>query len=287
MRFIKISICFLFILSLASAGVSVYLFLVREDEKARRIAAESDRDRHKAEVAQLSEDGERLEAEIQDMNVKYENAIAERDAYQDGAKEYERAFENAQARNQELEAILEELEGKIRTMLPAETGADLGVGYLEFNAAPAEDFEDDASGWLEGADKEEAKKGLFSFFRSSQDDQESYDVNETDYVEDEAEPTPTKTWTEPAATSIRLSSDAKQTIEDGRVLLVNRNFNFVVANLGSRQGIELDDVLVIKENDAEISKVRVEKLYDDYAAAYIVEEQLEEPIQEGALVTFP
>jgi hypothetical protein len=70
----------------------------------------------------------------------------------------------------------------------------------------------------------------------------------------------------------------------GKVLLVNRKFNFVVANLGTRQGLGLDDVLSIEQNGTSVGQVRIEKIYDDYSAAYIVEEQSAAPIEEGDLV---
>ena len=76
-----------------------------------------------------------------------------------------------------------------------------------------------------------------------------------------------------------------QTIAAGNVLLVNRKYNFVVVNLGSRQGLSLDEVVTIQHGGAEVGKARVEKLYDDYSAAYIVEEQSENPIGEGDAVT--
>lgn len=76
-----------------------------------------------------------------------------------------------------------------------------------------------------------------------------------------------------------------QAIAAGRVLLINRKFNFLVTNLGSRQGLNVDDVLVVEKDGSQIAKARVEKLYDDYCAAYIVEEQVDIPVEEGFLVT--
>ena len=77
---------------------------------------------------------------------------------------------------------------------------------------------------------------------------------------------------------------AGQTIAAGNVLLVNRKYNFIVVNLGSRQGLNLNDILIVQQKGAEVAKVRVEKLYDDYCAAYIVEEQSQHPIGEGDAV---
>lgn len=72
--------------------------------------------------------------------------------------------------------------------------------------------------------------------------------------------------------------------KDGKVLLINRKFNFVVTDLGSKHGLALNDVVSIEKGGSEIAKARVEKLYTDYSAAYITEEQSDVPIQEGYLV---
>ncbi|MBI1977942.1 MAG: hypothetical protein HYS55_04255 [Candidatus Omnitrophica bacterium] len=78
---------------------------------------------------------------------------------------------------------------------------------------------------------------------------------------------------------------ADQTISQGSVLLVNRKYNFVVINLGSRQGLDMDDMVSIRRDGAEIAKARIEKLYDDYSAAYITEERSNQPLGEGDVVT--
>jgi hypothetical protein len=83
---------------------------------------------------------------------------------------------------------------------------------------------------------------------------------------------------EPRSEPLRTN---QQTIAAGNVLLINRVHNFAVINLGSRHGLTLNDILHIQRDGAEIAKVRVEKLYEDYCAAYIVEEQSGKPIQEG------
>ena len=70
----------------------------------------------------------------------------------------------------------------------------------------------------------------------------------------------------------------------GRVLLINRKFNFIVTNLGTRNGLALNDVLGIQKKGVEIAKVRIEKIYDEYCAAYIIEEQSEAAIEEGDAV---
>lgn len=85
---------------------------------------------------------------------------------------------------------------------------------------------------------------------------------------------------------IETSKTPAATSEDGsgRVLLVNRKFNFAVTNLGSNDGLALNDIMSIQRGGKEIGKVRIEKIYDDYCAAYIIEEQSETPIGENDAV---
>ncbi len=90
--------------------------------------------------------------------------------------------------------------------------------------------------------------------------------------------------TEPPKREVRPAPKKEEGASGGRVLLINRKFNFVVADLGSKQGLELDDLLVIERKGTPAAKARVEKLYDDYCAAYLVEEQSETPFEEGDLI---
>ena len=89
----------------------------------------------------------------------------------------------------------------------------------------------------------------------------------------------------PAKVETQVDNKMKQTIAAGGVLLVNRKYNFIVINLGSKHGLAMDDILSVQHKGVEIAKARVEKLYDDYSAAYIVEERSNQPIGEGDAVT--
>ena len=93
--------------------------------------------------------------------------------------------------------------------------------------------------------------------------------------------------TKGAQREVRITEAASlegKPVTAGKVLLINRKFNFIVMNLGSKQGLGFEDVVRIQKNGAAIAKARVEKLYDDYSAAYITEEQSETPISEGDAV---
>jgi cell shape-determining protein MreC len=69
-----------------------------------------------------------------------------------------------------------------------------------------------------------------------------------------------------------------------QVLTVNRKFNFVVVNLGMKDLVKMGDTLSVERDGQRIGSVQIEKLYDRFAAAIILEESKESPITEGDLV---
>ena len=79
---------------------------------------------------------------------------------------------------------------------------------------------------------------------------------------------------------------ASESILAGRVLLVNPKFNFVVVNMGMKQGLKMGDTFMVMADKEKVAKVEVEKLYDDFAAAKIVEQfGNKNLLKEGNLVT--
>lgn len=69
-----------------------------------------------------------------------------------------------------------------------------------------------------------------------------------------------------------------------KVMTVNRKFNFAIINLGMRDNVKIGDRFSVQKDGKIISNLQVEKLYDDFAAATIVEEEKDAPIAEGDLV---
>ena len=74
---------------------------------------------------------------------------------------------------------------------------------------------------------------------------------------------------------------ANQAATANQVLTINRKFNFIVVNVGLRDGLKMGDEVTIRREGKNIGKVQVEKLYENFAAATIVQEDKDRPIQEG------
>ena len=72
------------------------------------------------------------------------------------------------------------------------------------------------------------------------------------------------------ATGLRLKS---------KVLVVNRNHNFVVVDAGARDGVEKGMVLVLHRAKKYVGKCQVEKVYDRMAAADLMLDWMREEVQ--------
>lgn len=73
---------------------------------------------------------------------------------------------------------------------------------------------------------------------------------------------------------------------EGEVLVVNKEFNFIVVNVGKNDGLKIGSELTIYKGEEPIAKVKVEKLYSNMAAAGIMEGSDKNQIKEGAIVKY-
>lgn len=69
-----------------------------------------------------------------------------------------------------------------------------------------------------------------------------------------------------------------------KVLSVNRKFNFAVVNIGLSQKLKIGDPLEIIRDGKSAARLQVEKLYEGFCAASIIQESKEAPVKEGDLV---
>lgn len=59
---------------------------------------------------------------------------------------------------------------------------------------------------------------------------------------------------------------------EGKVLVVNRGYNFIVVDIGVRDDIEVGDTLTVFRDGKYVGEAQVEKIYDTMSAATIVKE---------------
>ena len=77
------------------------------------------------------------------------------------------------------------------------------------------------------------------------------------------------------------TSAAPAATAGAKVLTVNRKFNFVVVNQGLQEGLKMGDKLKVFKQGQEVATVQIEKLYDRFSAATLVEEDPKQQVVEG------
>jgi myosin heavy subunit len=69
--------------------------------------------------------------------------------------------------------------------------------------------------------------------------------------------------------------------KEGKVLVVNKDYNFVVLNLGSKDGIDIGNTFTVYNNNKDIGDVKVEKVHESMAAAGFVSSDMKDKVSEG------
>ena len=86
-----------------------------------------------------------------------------------------------------------------------------------------------------------------------------------------------------AAAATSATGDARTT-PNGQVMVVNREYDFIVMNLGKSHGLSIGQEFQIVRGTEVLGKVKVEKVYDELSAAAILPESRKDSIREGDTV---
>lgn len=68
---------------------------------------------------------------------------------------------------------------------------------------------------------------------------------------------------------------------EGKVLVVNKDYNFAVINLGSKDGVNVGNTFAVYHNNKYLGDVKVEKVHDSMAAAGFSAEDMRNKVSEG------
>ncbi len=71
---------------------------------------------------------------------------------------------------------------------------------------------------------------------------------------------------------------------NGQVVVVNREYDFIVMNLGKNHGLSVGQEFQVVRDNQILGRVKVEKVYDELSAAAILPESQKDSIQEGDTV---
>jgi hypothetical protein len=68
---------------------------------------------------------------------------------------------------------------------------------------------------------------------------------------------------------------------EGKISVVNKEYNFAVINLGNKDGVNVGDVFSVIHNNKNAGDLKVEKVHDNMSAAGFVTPDLKDIIAEG------
>ena len=82
----------------------------------------------------------------------------------------------------------------------------------------------------------------------------------------------------------RSASPSGGAAVDGQVVVINREYDFIVVNLGKSHGLSVGQEFQVVRGDQALGRVKVEKVYDELSAAAILPNSQKDSIREGDTV---
>ncbi len=67
----------------------------------------------------------------------------------------------------------------------------------------------------------------------------------------------------------------------GKVLVVNKDYNFVVINLGAKDGVREGDIFSVYHNNKYLGDIKIDKIHDSMSAAGFLSPEMKDKISEG------
>ena len=86
---------------------------------------------------------------------------------------------------------------------------------------------------------------------------------------------------QPAA---EAAADIPSSLE-GKILVVNKDYNFAVINLGSKDGVNINDIFSVYSKNKYIGDLKVEKVHESMSAANFLSPDIKDKVREGDKVT--
>ena len=68
---------------------------------------------------------------------------------------------------------------------------------------------------------------------------------------------------------------------EGKVLVVNKDYDFVVINLGNKDGVQIGNIFSIYHSNSYLGDVKIEKVHDSMAAAGFMSSDIKGKVSEG------
>ncbi len=307
----KLGILLAFLLSVAAAGGSYYLYQGWVEErtvrssveakydqvKEKMITVQSEKDQIKAEKEQISAEKDQITAKSEEYRTKAEAMQAQLEKLQteqtriDSEKAVlEKQLKSHQEMIAELQTKMGELEKKAKEaqaacgVTPADLKTDPFYAPQSFTSPAASTTSSGGAGPSPLVFKPVTSIGTNAVSASMPEP--SAPASVVPAVQAVSVITGTSVSEAPKVTAPEPVPSPDVSVAAGatagaKVLTVNRKFNFVVINQGLQEGLKMGDKLKVFKQGKESATVQIEKLYDKFSAATLVEEDPKQQVVEG------
>jgi hypothetical protein len=297
----KLGIIFAFLLSVAAAGGSYYLYQGWVEERTVRGSVEAKYDQVKEKMITVQSEKEQIKAEKEQIKAEKDQITAKSEEYRTKAEAMQSQLEKLQTEQTRIDSEKAALEKQLKSHQAMISELQTKMAELEKKAKDAQ-----AACGVTPAD---LKTNPFSAAGNSQlvfkpvtstssattaaprvTSEQPYTPKGPSGVpgaygsEVIATPAPETSATpavQPVSTSSPETAATSGAAAGPKVLTVNRKFNFVVVNQGLQEGLKMGDRLKVLRQGKEIATVQIEKLYDKFSAATLVEEDPKQQVVEG------
>ncbi len=307
----KLGIIFAFLLSVAAAAGSYYLYQGWVEERTVRGSVEAKYDQVKEKMITVQSEKEQFKAKSEEYRTKaeamqsqLEKLQAEQSRMDSEKAMLEKQLKGHQGMIAELQQKVGELEKKAQEaqaacgVSPADLKTDMFSAPQSFEGSAASGVTTSAASSSGDGNAQLVFKpmipGGINALATSRGASTSSGVpaatsGSASAIEKMAGPTTAATQETPAGASTESVQEVQQdspsasvsSASGARILTVNRKFNFVVINQGLQDGLKMGDKLKVLKQGQESATVQIEKLYDKFSAATLIEENPKQQVVEG------
>jgi len=242
------------ILGLVGAGVSVYL---QQQEHQARLAAEQQAASTRAqnqqlqqELSQARETAKQLEENVAHANEQLRQLTDELTKQQDSNRLLSQSVEE---RQQELSRLSQEFE---------KVNAERNTLTTELTQLK---------------DEQQRLRAQLSELETAKRDLETKVTELSNHPTVELD----KVVVTPEGAAPAASAPSAPGGMQGQVVVVNREYDFIVMNLGRNQGLQIGQEFQVSRGEEVLGRVKVEKVYDELSAAAILPDSKKDSIREG------
>ncbi|HPW64607.1 MAG TPA: hypothetical protein PLY30_00490, partial [Candidatus Omnitrophota bacterium] len=264
-----------FILSLAAAGGAYFLYQNLGAERSARLDLEEKYDASKERVLTLQSEKEQIKAAKEQFE-------AESEEYQRKAQTFESQVSQLKKQSSQIADAKVTLEEQLREKEEKLAAMEKRITELQRQAEEAmkacKVTPSDVKATLSGMTAPGTGTTHGGLVFSSP---EAAGGSTSSVVAAPAAVTPSVGISSAPAVSSVPASAPVDLSRGTRILTVNRKFNFVVVNMGLKDGLKMGDQLKVVKGGVPSATLQIEKLYDKFAAATILNENAQNQVAEG------